>query len=40
VRGLIAQIASEQFEFSPDADCKFCDFQRICPRHYGRDVPV
>ncbi len=39
VRGLVAQIAGERFAFSPEAECKFCDFQTICPRHV-KDVPV
>jgi len=40
VRNVIGKIAAEQFDFSPEADCMFCDFQPICPRHHGRDVPV
>jgi superfamily I DNA/RNA helicase/RecB family exonuclease len=39
MRGLIAEIVAEHFDFSPEADCKFCDFKSICPRHHG-DVPV
>ncbi len=37
---LIAAIVAEQFDFSPEADCKWCEFKRICPRHHGGDVPV
>ena len=29
-----------KFAFSPDADCGFCDFRPLCPRHHGQDVPV
>jgi len=39
LRALIAQIAAEHFDYSPDADCQFCDFKSICPRHHGQ-VPV
>ena len=40
VRGLVAEIVAERFEYSPQADCMFCDFKRICPRHFGGDAPV
>ena len=33
-------IVAEQFEFSPDADCTWCEFKRICPRHHLKDVPL
>ena len=39
VRQLVGDIAAERFDFSPEAECKFCDFPRICPRHVG-DAPV
>ncbi len=35
----IREIAAEHFEYSPDADCDFCQFKSICPRHHG-EVPV
>jgi putative RecB family exonuclease len=40
VRGLIGEIAAEHFDPSPDADCGFCEFKSLCPRWYGRDVPL
>jgi superfamily I DNA/RNA helicase/RecB family exonuclease len=40
VLGMVAQIAAEEFTFSPEADCQWCEFKRICPRHYGADVPL
>ncbi len=39
LRSLIARVAAEQFDYSPEADCDYCDFKTICPRHHG-DVPV
>ena len=33
-------IVSEQFEFSPTADCTWCEFKKICPRHHLKDVPL
>jgi hypothetical protein len=39
IRGLFGEIAAERFDFSPDADCQFCEFLRMCPRHV-RDVPL
>jgi superfamily I DNA/RNA helicase/RecB family exonuclease len=40
VRENIAQIATERFDFSPEADCTFCDFRTICPRHHLKDLPL
>jgi superfamily I DNA/RNA helicase/RecB family exonuclease len=40
VRDLVGAIASEQFEFSPTADCTWCDFRKICPRHHLQDAPL
>ncbi|MDQ2983475.1 MAG: ATP-dependent helicase [Actinomycetota bacterium] len=40
VRDLVARIGAEEFDFSETADCTFCDFKPICPRHHGRDVPL
>jgi DNA helicase-2/ATP-dependent DNA helicase PcrA len=40
VRDAIAEIASEHFDFSAEADCTWCDFKRICPRHHGKDAPL
>ena len=37
---LVEKIAAERFDFSAEADCKFCDFKPLCPRHHGGDVPV
>lgn len=38
---LIDGIRSERFEFSPDADCGYCDFKTVCPRWpQGRSVPL
>ena len=28
-------IVAEEFDFSPEADCQWCEFKRICPRHHG-----
>jgi DNA helicase-2/ATP-dependent DNA helicase PcrA len=36
----VAAIVGERFDFSPDADCQWCDFKRVCPRHFGGDVPL
>ena len=40
VRDDVAQVVAERFEFSPEADCHWCEFKPICPRHHGRDVPL
>jgi ATP-dependent DNA helicase UvrD/PcrA len=40
VRTNIAGIVAEEFDFSPEADCKWCEFKRICPRHHGGDGPL
>ena len=40
IRDLVGAIAAEQFEFSPDADCTWCEFKKICPRHHLKDVPL
>jgi hypothetical protein len=40
VRELAGEIAAERFDFSPTADCKFCEFKKLCPRHFGKDVPL
>ena len=39
LRDLIARIAAEEFDYSPDADCDWCEFKTICPRHHDQ-VPV
>ena len=39
IRGLVGDIVAERFEFSPDADCRYCDFVRLCPRHV-KEVPL
>jgi DNA helicase II / ATP-dependent DNA helicase PcrA len=36
----IAAIVAERFDFGPQADCQWCEFKRVCPRHYGGDVPL
>ena len=40
ILGLVADIAAERFDFSEEADCKFCEFKPICLRHHGGDVPL
>jgi RecB family exonuclease len=40
VRAVVAAIVEERFDPSPDADCQWCEFKRICPRHFGGDVPL
>jgi superfamily I DNA/RNA helicase/RecB family exonuclease len=40
VEDIAAAIRAEQFEFSPDADCQWCQFKQLCPRHHGQDVPL
>ena len=40
IRGLVGAIAAEEFEFSPTADCTWCDFKKICPRHHLKDAPL
>ena len=40
VLATVAKIAAEDFTFSPEADCTWCEFKPICPRHYGQDVPL
>jgi ATP-dependent DNA helicase UvrD/PcrA len=40
VRTNIAGIVAEELDFSPEADCKWCEFKRICPRHHGGDAPL
>jgi hypothetical protein len=40
IRDLIAAIIAERFEFSETADCAWCEFKNLCPRHYGGDVAL
>jgi superfamily I DNA/RNA helicase/RecB family exonuclease len=40
VRTNIAAIVDEQFDFSSSAVCNWCEFKRICPRHFGGDPPL
>ena len=40
IRGLLRDIVAEEFEFSPTADCQWCDFKEICPRHHLKDAPL
>jgi hypothetical protein len=40
IRGLVGAIAAEEFQFSPTADCTWCDFKKICPRHHLKDAPL
>jgi DNA helicase II / ATP-dependent DNA helicase PcrA len=40
IRGMVGEIVAERFDFSPEADCMWCPFKGICPRHYGQDAPV
>jgi hypothetical protein len=40
IRTHIAAVVAERFDYSPEADCKWCEFKRICPRHHGEDVPL
>jgi superfamily I DNA/RNA helicase/RecB family exonuclease len=37
---LLARIRAEEFAFSPEADCQWCEFKQLCPRHHGQDVPL
>lgn len=39
IRAIVADVVTERFDFSPEADCRYCDFVKICPRHTGQ-VPV
>jgi RecB family exonuclease len=40
IRELIGAIVAEQFEFSATADCGWCEFKKLCPRHHLRDLPL
>ena len=40
IEGFVAAIVAEQFAFSPTADCTWCEFKKICPRHHLKDVPL
>ncbi len=40
VTGLVSEIRAERFDFSPEADCRFCQFKSLCPRHDGGDVAL
>jgi ATP-dependent exoDNAse (exonuclease V) beta subunit len=40
IRANIAAIVAERFDFSAEADCQWCEFKRLCPRHFGGDVPL
>ena len=40
VRNDIAAVVAERFDHSADADCQWCEFKRLCPRHFGKDVPL
>ena len=40
IRGLIERITSEEFDFSQEANCRWCGFKTICLRHQGGDAPV
>ena len=40
IRDLVGAIVSEQFAFSATADCTWCEFKKICPRHHLKDVPL
>ena len=40
VRAASESIVAERFDFSPEADCRWCEYKRLCPRHFGRDVPL
>jgi superfamily I DNA/RNA helicase/RecB family exonuclease len=40
IRQNVANIVAENLDFSPEADCQWCDFRNICPRWYGRDLPL
>jgi len=37
---LLAAIRAERFDFSANADCQWCQFKQLCPRHHGQDVPL
>jgi superfamily I DNA/RNA helicase/RecB family exonuclease len=40
IREQIAAIADERFDFSDTADCTWCEFKNLCPRHHGGGVPL
>jgi len=40
IRENVAAVVSERFEFSPEADCQWCEFKQLCPRHHGGEVPL
>jgi RecB family exonuclease len=40
IREQIAAIADERFDFSDTADCTWCEFKSLCPRHHGGGVPL
>ena len=40
IREQVAAIAAERFDFSDEADCQWCEFKNLCPRHHGGDVPL
>jgi len=40
VRDNVAQVVAERFDFSPQADCKWCEFKQLCPRHHEGDLPL
>jgi ATP-dependent exoDNAse (exonuclease V) beta subunit len=39
IRQQIGAIADERFDFSDTADCHWCEFKNLCPRHHGGGVP-
>ena len=40
IRDDVAGVVAERFEFSPTADCTWCEFKQLCPRHHGGEVPL
>jgi superfamily I DNA/RNA helicase/RecB family exonuclease len=40
IRDAIASIVAERFDFADTADCQWCEFKNLCPRHYGASVPL
>jgi putative RecB family exonuclease len=40
IRDQVGAIVAERFDFSDTADCSWCEFKNLCPRHHGGDVPL
>jgi hypothetical protein len=40
LREQIGAVVAERFDFSQAADCGWCEFKNLCPRHHGGGVPL